>query len=62
MESAVSTEAGDGGEETGTAIAGLRVKREKKSAVTVTPVMKVALRKDRGVGFTIFVILSLEVS
>lgn len=53
--------AGGGGEETGTAIAGLRVKREKQSAVTATPVMKVVLRKDNGVGFTIFVTSGLGV-
>lgn len=54
--------AGGGGEETGTAIAGFRVKREKRSAVTVTPVMKVVLRKDSEVGFRIFVMRGLGVS
>lgn len=54
--------AAGGGDETGAAIAGLTVKRERKTAATVTPVMKVVLRKDSGVGFTILIICRLGVS
>lgn len=47
--------AGAGGDEIGAAIDGLKVKRERKTAATVTPVMTVVLMKDSELGFGVFV-------
>ncbi|KAJ0949605.1 hypothetical protein HanRHA438_Chr01g0040481 [Helianthus annuus] len=47
VESAVSTAAGGG---IGAATAGVRVRRERRTAATVMPVMKVVLMAESGVG------------